>query len=218
MEMKANGTQAGCPREEALALLVARAQSCKACPRMEHRVRVLGPANGRIGATVLFVAEAPGRLGADRCGIPLHGDQTGRNFESLLAAARIERNTVFITNAILCNPRDVRGRNAPPSTAEIRNCSAHLRDTIAIVQPRYVVTLGRVALDSLRLIEAHAATLAHDVGRLIAWNGRWLIPLYHPGSRARIHRSLLLQAEDYRQLGRLLQMCEGTSATDIAYS
>lgn len=218
METTASGIQAKCPREEAFALLVERARSCKACPRMEHRVRVLGPMNGRIGATVLFVAEAPGRLGADRCGIPLHGDQTGRNFESLLAAAGIERSAVFITNAILCNPRDEQGRNAPPSAAEIGNCSAHLRDTIAVVQPRYVVALGRVALESLRSIEAHAATLAHDVGRLIAWNGRWLIPLYHPGPRARVHRSLVLQTEDYRQLSRLLRASGDLRASDIACS
>src|SRR3954451_13660565 len=109
MDMTASGMQTGCPNEEPFERLVERAQSCRACPRMEHRVRVLGSANGHLAARVLFVAEAPGRLGADRCGIPLHGDQTGRNFESLLATARINRGDVFITNAILCNPRDAHG-------------------------------------------------------------------------------------------------------------
>lgn len=193
------------PREDAFVRLVERAQSCRACPRMENRVRVLGPTNGPLGVGILFVAEAPGRLGADRCGIPLHGDQSGRNFESLLAAARLDRSAVFITNAILCNPRDAEGRNAPPSAAEVRNCSVHLRDTIAIIQPQYVVTLGRVALEAVRSIEAHDATLARDVGRLIAWNGRWLIPLFHPGPRARVHRPLLLQIEDYQRLGELFR-------------
>ena len=47
---------------------------------MEGRTRALGQGNGPLDARVLFVAEAPGRLGADRTGVPLSGDQTGRNF------------------------------------------------------------------------------------------------------------------------------------------
>ena len=39
-----------------------------------------GHANGRPDARVLFLAEAPGRLGGDRTGVPLTSDQTGRNF------------------------------------------------------------------------------------------------------------------------------------------
>ena len=42
------------------------AQACRVCPRMEGRRRVLGAGNGPLDARVLFVAEAPGRLGDDR--------------------------------------------------------------------------------------------------------------------------------------------------------
>jgi hypothetical protein len=52
-------------REEAFEALVGRARGCVACPRMEGRTRVLSRANGPVGARVMFVAEAPGRLGAD---------------------------------------------------------------------------------------------------------------------------------------------------------
>ncbi len=58
--------------------LVARVSSCRCCPRMEGRARVLGQANGPLSARVLFIAEAPGRFGADMSGIPLAGDRTGR--------------------------------------------------------------------------------------------------------------------------------------------
>jgi DNA polymerase len=79
--------------------LVEAVQGCRRCPTMEGRRRVLGPANGRLDARVLFVAEAPGRLGGDRTGVPLSSDQTGRNFARLLGAAGLRRDEVFVTNA-----------------------------------------------------------------------------------------------------------------------
>ena len=48
---------------------------------MECRRKVFSEANGNIDSKALFIAEAPGRLGADKTGIPLYGDRTGDNFE-----------------------------------------------------------------------------------------------------------------------------------------
>jgi len=186
---------------QAFRQLVELVQRCRMCPRMEGRTRVLGQANGNTQAQVLFIAEAPGRLGADHWGIPLFADRTGRNFEALLRAAHLERSSVFITNSVLCNPRDEHGRNATPTARELHNCSAHLRATIEIIQPHYVVALGRVALQALKTVAIHEAELMRDVGHPLRWNGRWLIPLYHPSPRACIHRPLQLQLEDYRRLG-----------------
>ncbi len=192
-------------RDDDYQQLVNRVQACRTCPRMEGRTRVLGPANGSLYAQILFIAEAPGRLGADHWGIPLFADQTGRNFEKLLHAARLERTSVFITNAVLCNPRDEHGNNATPTSIELHNCSCHLRATIDIIQPRYIVTLGRVALQAIRVLAPHDAVLMRDVGHTLPWNGRWLVPLYHPGPRACIHRPMQLQLQDYRRLGALIR-------------
>ena len=95
------------------------ARACDACPRMRGRRRVLGAGNGSLHTRLLFVAEAPGRLGAEMSGIPLHGDQTGKNFERLLAAVGLRRDDVFITNAVLCNPQSPAGVNDKPTRAEI---------------------------------------------------------------------------------------------------
>jgi uracil-DNA glycosylase family 4 len=172
---------------------------------MEGRTRVLGPANGNIHAQVLFIAEAPGRLGADHWGIPLYADQAGRNFETFLHAAQLERNSVFITNAVLCNPRDEHGHNATPTTRELHNCSAHLQSTIEIIQPHYIVALGHIALHALKTLAPHEIVLMRDVGQPLPWNGRCLIPLYHPSPRACIRRPMQLQFEDYRRLGELVR-------------
>jgi uracil-DNA glycosylase family 4 len=171
---------------------------------MEGRTRAIGPGNGGLDAQILFVAEAPGRLGADRTGIPLSGDQTGRNFDALLASAGIERSRVFVTNAVLCNPRRPDGRNDRPRAQELRNCSEHLRALIDLLDPNWVVSLGRAALDALGRIESHDCRLARDVGTAMPWYGRRLVPLYHPGPRAVARRGFAQHAADYARLAAAL--------------
>jgi uracil-DNA glycosylase len=191
-------------RDAAFAALVARARACTRCPRMIGRRRVLGPGNGPPDARVLFVAEAPGRFGGDRTAVPLHGDRSGTTFGYLLDAAGLQRAAVFVTNAVLCNPRDPAGRNARPTPDELRNCSEHLAAQIAVLDPPWVVALGHTALRALAQIAPHGVQLAADVGRPVPWLGRRLVALYHPGPRALIRRPLAVQVEDYRRLAALV--------------
>jgi uracil-DNA glycosylase len=174
--------------------------------------RVLTDLNGDWNADVLFVAEAPGRLGAEKTGIPLFGDRTGDRFECLLKEMRLERQQIFITNAILCNPRDDSGNNDSPKAAEISNCSTLLRRTIEVVNPKIVVALGRVALEALRLIVPHDASLKNDVAQVRAWGHRRLGALYHPGPRSVVHRSWDTQMRDARSMGTILRTELLTSA------
>ena len=58
-----------CNKEAAFDNLIRQVQSCEKCPRLKGRTRVLSERNGSLDAQVLFVAEAPGRLGADQTGI-----------------------------------------------------------------------------------------------------------------------------------------------------
>ena len=153
---------------------------------------------------MLFVAEAPGRLGGDRTGVPLSADQSGRNFEQFLAAAGLDRASVFVTNAVLCNPRTELGLNDRPRAAELRNCSVHLADLIALLDSPWVVTLGRVALDALALIAPHDAQLSRDVATAVPWVGRTLVPLYHPGPRSVARRGRDAHVADYRRLAALV--------------
>ena len=188
--------------------LVGDAQACRACPRMEGRRRVLTPANGPLSAQILFVAEAPGRLGGDKGGVPLTGDASGRNFGRYLAAAGLRREDVFVTNAALCNPRTERGTNAPPSASELRACSSFLARTLDVVQPRIIATLGSKALAALHLISPHSYTLRDHAATVAAWNGQTLFPLYHPSPQVVVSptgRSHAAQEADYAALRCLLE-------------
>lgn len=178
---------------------------CRLCPRMEGRRRVFGDAKGTFYARLLFIGEAPGRRGAELTGIPLHGDQAGRNFEALLQGAGISREAVFITNATLCNPQDEKGNNTRPTNLEIKNCTTHLKTTLELVNPRIVVTLGATALYALHQIAEHNLKLSDAVATPTEWNGRLLVPLYHPASRAFVYRSFNQQQADYCTLKMLLE-------------
>jgi uracil-DNA glycosylase family 4 len=109
-----------------------------------------------------------------------------------------------VTNAVLCNPRDERGRNARPSTTELHNCSEHLRDQIAALDPAWVIGLGHTAARALAIVAPHALRLPRDLGQPVAWYGRRLALLYHPGPRALLRRPFAAQCEDYRRLAALI--------------
>jgi uracil-DNA glycosylase family 4 len=179
-------------------------QYCDLCPSMNHRIKVLSALNGNIHSNVLFIAEAPGRLGADKTGVPLFGDKTGDNFEKLIRSINWNREEIFITNAILCNPRKESGNNGTPQSTEIANCAYYLRMTIELINPQIIITLGRIALDALNYIYPHNFALSKSVGQIHDWNGYKMVPLYHPSPRALIHRSFQKQLEDFQNIAAFI--------------
>lgn len=194
-------------RGERFAALVAEAGACRRCAAAAcGRRAVLSELNGSSGARVMFVAEAPGRQGGDRTRVPLSGDQSGRNFARYLASTGLTRERIFITNAVLCNPRRESGANRSPTASEIANCAEFLRRQIEVIDPRVVVTLGRVALAALRTVSYHQLTLAVDAGQVREWDGRLLVPLYHPSPQVLAsHRREAAQLEDWRAVARAVR-------------
>jgi uracil-DNA glycosylase len=186
--------------------LADEAAACVICERMRERKAVLSRLNGSLRPRVMFIAEAPGRNGADRTRIPFHGDTSGRNFESLLASIKLTRDEIFITNTVLCSPRKPSGANDKPTRTEIRNCSAFLLRQIELINPPVIATLGAVALDALKLIEAHKYQLREAAAKILRWNGRLLVPLYHPSPQVIITvRTLEEQKRDFRSLLRAIK-------------
>jgi uracil-DNA glycosylase family 4 len=194
-------------KRELFASLAVEAAACRRCAAMCGRMAVLSERNGDTAtARVMFVGEAPGRAGGDRTRVPFSGDQSGRNFARYLDSIGLARADIFITNAVLCNPRKPSGANRKPTRREIANCSEFLRRQIELVDPSVVVTLGAVALDALRTVEPHEFTLRVCAGRVLKWNGRLLVPLYHPSPQVLAsHRREEAQLRDYRAVERALR-------------
>jgi DNA polymerase len=192
-------------RQDLFRNLCAAARSCRVCPNLADKTAVLSDLNGSINPKVLFIAEAPGRQGADRTRRPFYGDKSGENFQRLLDSIDLTREEIFITNAVMCSPRTATDANRKPTKAEINNCSSFLRRQIELIRPNVIATLGSVALEALKAIEYHEFKLKTDAARILDWYGVQLVPLYHPSPQVvASHRRMDQQLEDFRALQSLL--------------
>ena len=191
------------------AKLAAEAAACRLCPAMCERAAVFSELNGAVDARIMFIGEAPGRKGADRTRAPFSGDQSGKNFDRFISSIGLTRNQIFITSAALCNPRSASGANRRPSAREVANCSDFLRRTIALIDPKLVVTLGGVALDALKLVHYHELNLREAAGKIHRWDQRLLVPLYHPSPQVLItSRDETAQLRDYRIVAQAIKRVE----------
>ena len=185
--------------------LARQAAECITCPKMTNQSAVLGPANGSLDADILFVAEAPGRFGAGRTGIPFSGDKSGDNFEALIAHVGLTREDIFITNAVLCNPLE-NGNNRKPTAQEVKNCSSYLKSTLELVNPKVVVTLGGVGLDAINRLLGTPYKLAEVIGKPQKTKNFTLLPLYHPSPRVtNWKRTLSIQKRDFKKILKITQ-------------
>ena len=173
---------------------------CRLCPAMSDLPAILSSKNGSIHTDLLFVAEAPGRFGSGRTGIPFHGDRSGDNFEQLLNHVGLERKDIFITNAVLCNPLK-NGNNRRPTIKEIDNCISFLENLINLITPKIISTLGGVGLEAINRIFSVSYKLADVVASPLPIGKFILFPLYHPSPRViYTRRSLDHQKKDFEKL------------------
>jgi uracil-DNA glycosylase len=187
--------------------LIDEAANCTRCPAMCGRSAVLSNLNGSPNARIMFIGEAPGRKGADRTRVPFSGDQSGANLDRFLTSIDLKREDIFITSAALCNPRTESGANRKPTQKELANCSAFLRRTIELINPRVIVTLGSVALEALKRIQYHELNLKESAAEIHSWQDRVLVPIYHPSPQVLAsHRREKQQLQDYRVVAKAVRM------------
>lgn len=187
--------------------LVNDAQGCQKCENLRERTAVLSDLNGNINSKVLFIAEAPGRTGGDRTRIPMSGDLSGANFDKFIESINLRREDIFITNSVLCNPRKESGANRKPTRTESTNCADFLRRQIETLDAPIIATLGAVALEALKAIAYHQFSLKTDAGKIVTWNEKILVPLYHPSPQViASSRRANQQIEDYKAIAEALKV------------
>ncbi len=98
---------------------------------------------GNRQADVLVIGEAPGR-DEDAQGEPFVG-RAGQLLNAMLAAIDLPREQVFIANILKCRPPN----NRDPSPQEAQNCRAFLQRQIALIQPKVIFVVGRIAAQNL---------------------------------------------------------------------
>lgn len=151
--------------------LKAQVAGCTACPLHAQRTQTVFGV-GDETADWLFVGEGPGAE-EDARGEPFVG-QAGKLLDNMLAAIGLQRGrNVYIANVVKCRPPGNRNPEPPEAAA----CEPYLTRQIALIRPKLVIALGRVAAVNLL---GRDATIASLRGRLHDYQGIPLLVTYHP--------------------------------------
>jgi uracil-DNA glycosylase len=126
---------------------------------------------GNTDADIFIIGEAPGE-DEELKGEPFVG-RVESLLDGMLKAIGLNRQQVFMTNVIKCRtPED---RN--PHTSETVCCDVYLQRQIALVQPKIILALGRIAAHHLLLSQESLGVLRRQVH---SYNGIPLVVSYHP--------------------------------------
>ena len=123
-------------------MLEKKYQDCKKCPLYEARNNFCY-GNGNANAKLMLIGEGPG-ADEDATGRVFVG-KAGQLLTKMLEAIHLEREEVYIANIIKCRPPN----NRNPLPNEINACLPYLEEQIAIIQPKLLLLLGRVAATTL---------------------------------------------------------------------
>jgi DNA polymerase len=119
------------------------------------------------------VGEAPGAE-EDRQGEPFVG-RAGQLLNSMLRAIGLAREQVFIANVLKCRPPG----NRDPAPQEIAECLPYLERQIALIKPKIMLAVGRIAAQALLHTEVPLGRLRQQVHAFGA-TGVPLVVTYHP--------------------------------------
>lgn len=170
-------------RSEGLRVLADEARACRLCTdlvcRRQQTVFGVGPHTARF---VMF-GEAPGAE-EDRKGEPFVGP-AGQLLDKILVATGLDRNQVYIMNALKCRPPN----NRTPTDVEIENCRPFFEAQLELLQPEYIVCWGSVAA---RAVLKTNESIGRLRGRFYRYHQAKVLVTYHP--------SYLLRTPDAKKL------------------
>ena len=117
-------------------------RQCQRCALSKTRTNVV-IGTGAINADLIFIGEAPGAQ-EDLTGEPFVG-KAGKLLNEMLFAVGIKRDAVYIANILKCRPPN----NRDPSSDETIQCVGFLQQQIALIKPKLIVAVGRIAAQYL---------------------------------------------------------------------
>lgn len=159
------------PRRAALAALEERVRTCTACPLHAGRTHAV-PGVGVLDPLVMVIGEGPGAE-EDARGEPFVG-AAGRYLDKWLEAIGLSRTSnAYITNIVKCRPPG----NRDPLATESEACSPFLSRQVALVRPRTILTVGRIATSLLLGRDEGIGKLR---GRAWEHQGIPVVATYHP--------------------------------------
>ena len=153
---------------------------------------------GEENADLLIVGEAPGAE-EDQRGEPFVG-RAGQLLDAMLGAISLSRKEVYIANILKCRPPN----NRDPKAAESAACSPYLVRQIALLQPKVILALGRIAAQWLLKSDLPIGRLR---GKKLGFGNpdTPLVASYHPAYFLRSPAAKAKSWEDLRLVQQILQ-------------
>lgn len=151
-------------------------KNCTKCPLHETRTNVVFGI-GNQNAEIMLIGEGPGET-EDLQGVPFVG-KAGQLLDDMLKIIGLDRKTnIYIANIVKCRPP----ANRDPLFNEQEACMDWLRSQYALVRPKVVICLGRIA----------ANALIHTDFKITKEHGKWFdkdgvkfTAIYHPSALLR---------------------------------
>ena len=165
--------------------------NCRRCGLCETRPNVVvGVGNPR--SKVMFIGEGPGE-NEDLQGEPFVG-RGGQLLDKMLATVDLDRKTnVYIANIVKCRPP----KNRDPLPEEQEACIGWLRNQVALIRPKIIVCLGRIA--AMRIIKPDMK-ITREHGQFFEKNGTLMMATLHPAALLRNPNQKPAAFEDFLKL------------------
>lgn len=159
--------------KESLEQIAGEISVCTLCALHEQRKKAV-PGQGVMDPQVMIIGEGPGS-DEDRTGIPFVG-RAGQYLDRWLAAIDLDRKSnCFITNIVKCRPPG----NRDPLPEESATCLPYLERQIDLLQPKAILSLGRI---SAQILTGRGEGIGRLRGRRHEYRGIPLIATYHPSA------------------------------------
>jgi DNA polymerase len=169
------------------------------CPDLAKNALHLVMGEGSVDSDIMFIGEAPGKK-EDETGLPFIG-ASGKLLDTMLAAAGMERQDVFVTSIVKYRPPE----NRDPTPAEKAAFLPYLLRQIDIIQPKIIAPLGRHGMEFF--LPGVKISDIHGQPQTIELDGRQVIimPLYHPAAalyNGKLRQTLL---DDFVKIPTILE-------------
>ena len=174
---------------------------CTRCRLCRGRTNIV-PGEGDPCADLMFVGEGPGQE-EDRQGRPFVGP-SGELLTRMIHAIGMERSECYIANVVKCRPP----QNRDPLNVEQDACIGFLRRQTALIRPKIIVCLGRIAAKAI-IKEDFKITSEH--GQWFARGGVQMTAIYHPAALLRDVSKRPETFEDLKSIqSKIRELCEHT--------
>ena len=169
---------------------------CVRCKLSKERKNIVF-GDGNPDARLMFIGEGPGRE-EDIQGLPFVGD-AGMLLTKLIEKMGLARKEVYIANIVKCRPPG----NRDPEEDEVATCRQFVEAQIGIIRPDVIMTLGRIALQTL--LKNPKLKISASRGKFFDYEGTPVMPTFHPAYLLRNPKDKWLTWADAQKVMERLQ-------------